>query len=217
MGRESGEKNQVIAKRLLVIAPHVDDEIACAATIARARGEGAEVFVYAISTCAETLPALLPDTLTNEFQDSCAVLGAKAGWGSWPVRRLHSARQEILDRLISLRRSFRPDVVICPSSTDCHQDHAVVHRECMRAFRNAGTLLGWESPNNQRSGRLDYFIQVTREHLTEKLIAHGCYKSQQFRTHLDRELWSSLAIVRGRQCRSDTGLAEAFETLGVRQ
>ena len=108
------------------------------------------------------------------------------------------------------------DAVICPPSTDTHQDHQTVHQEAVRVFRNAPLLLGWDSPQNERTATRDVFIELDEGHLGRKLKAFACYRSQRARIHTGPDMWRSLARVRGLRCRAETGLAEAFELLNMR-
>lgn len=198
---------------VLVVAPHVDDEVNCAATLSRARREGAHIAIVACSDCAASVkePHNVHD-LIREHRESCHRLGATIGTTQdWPVRRLDDHKQDILEWLVSLRRRYGPDIVIGPSSTDWHQDHKLVYKQVMRAFRNVPWVLGWESPNNQRTAVTDVFVRLDEADLEAKLDVWRIYKTQHHREHFDAALIRSLAVVRGKQCRSDTGLAEAFE------
>ncbi len=200
-------------KRVLVLAAHMDDEIWCAGTLLRAREAGATIRVVGCSPCYESLPPGDSGVLRREFMASCRALGADPVVMEWPVRRLHEHRQNILEAFIQIRDEYRPQIVFCPSSTDTHQDHATVHGEALRAFRNVELLLGWECSHNQRETLLDAFVSITDEVLVAKIdLWHG-YKSQAQREFPNEEFLRSLAVVRGKQCRSPTGLAEAFEVL----
>ena len=196
--------------RLLVLAPHTDDEISCAGTIARAVAEGAEVRVVAFSDARDSNPGF---DLRAEFRKSCNVLGVKSfAVHDYPVRWFHENRQDILTDLIQERKEFGPDVVLCPCSDDTHQDHEVIHAEAVRAFRGGPLLLGYECPGNQRRARLDLYVEVASQHVATVLAAEDAYQSQrQLRQHWGG-ISSVLAQVRGQQCRR--GFAEAFEVLG---
>jgi LmbE family N-acetylglucosaminyl deacetylase len=204
---------------VLVVAPHVDDEVLCGATIARITEAGADVLVAALSPAIESIPEEYPITQTaTEFTASCEVLDLRiVSRGAWPVRRFAEHKNGIREHLNDLRIKCQPDVVICPSSSDLHQDHEVAYKACMRIFRNCRMLMGWESPNNERgtfSARI--FIEITEAHLQTKIKAWRCYKTQQHRKSYTKKLIRSLATVRGEQCRCAGGLAEAFELMSAR-
>jgi LmbE family N-acetylglucosaminyl deacetylase len=203
-------------RQILVLAPHVDDELNCGGLLAKATSQGASAFVFACCSAEEAVPEELDSSwIRGEFARSCGMLRAEGEIGAWPVRRLHEHRQDVLDHFIALRSTLDPDLVVCPSSTDVHQDHHVVYREAMRAFRNAPVILGWESPNNQKDARITTHVTLTAGDLAEKIAAFTCYETQHHRTWFDREMIRSMATVRGRQCRCESGLAEGYELLGM--
>lgn len=199
-------------KTLLVLAPHADDELACAGTISRATREGASVVIAVIADCDA-----LSDVWRQEFAASVVVLGANPYVPACAAaRHLPDKRQRVLDCLLDMRDIIRPDVVLCPDNYDTHQDHEAVHGETVRSFRGVPLLLGYESPWNARRSRSDVFIELNGDDVQARLRAHGCYASQQHRTHMDTDMHQAIMTLRGRQCRSSTGYAEAFELLGAR-
>lgn len=200
--------------RILVLAPHVDDELNCGGLVARVTAAGGHATVLACSPCYASVPPGFPaEQVLREFYASCGLLRAYNIVGDWPVRQFPEYRQDILDTFRRVGIDVRPTIVCCPSSTDSHQDHRVVHEEAVRAFRNCSLLIGWESPNNQRVSRVDTFAELEQGHIEDKVCAWKCYETQHHRTHHDEAFVRSLAIVRGRQCRCPSGLAEGYEHL----
>lgn len=109
-------------QRLLILAPHTDDaELGCGGTIARFLREKAEVFVAAFSTAEESLPpSASPDTLRNEFWAAMDALGVpreRTFVFGYPVRRLSSYRQEVLEELVKLKKQLNPTMIFLPSSS----------------------------------------------------------------------------------------------------
>jgi N-acetylglucosamine malate deacetylase 1 len=199
--------------RILVLAAHTDDgELGCGGSIARFVNEGREIFYAAFSTCAQSLPDGLPaDTLANECKTATALLGIKKEnlfIHDFEVRRFPAARQEILERLIVLKKQIEPDLVFVPSVHDIHQDHGIIHDEGIRAFKNTA-VLGYELPWNHTRFQSNFFIRLTREELQKKIQAIKAYKSQAHRSNLQEEIILSLARVRG--VHVNTEFAEAFE------
>lgn len=202
---------------ILVLAPHCDDELHCGGLLARLAAPtslhgtyGSHVRVLAFTNCMRA-------DLTKEWERALDILGPTEGLGRshmlLTVRRFAEYRQYIRDAMVRELEEFKPDMVLCPSSTDLHQDHAVVYEEAMRIFRNARLLLGYECPANQRVSRVNVFVELTEEHLATKLKAEACYESQQHRLTIGL---TNLASVRGMQCRCESGLAEGYELLSMR-
>jgi N-acetylglucosamine malate deacetylase 1 len=200
--------------RVLVLCPHTDDEFGCAGTIRRLVEMGAQLHYVAFSDCVESVPAgYPPDTLRGECRACVRDLGVpddQVVVHSYPVRNFPALRQELLERLVQLRREVDPHLVLLPSSFDTHQDHHTIYEEGFRAFKHA-TLLGYEMPQNLISFSNSAFVRLSDEDLEAKVQALGRYASQQFRDYASREFVVSLARVRGMQ--SGSRYAEAFELI----
>ena len=201
-------------RRVLVLCAHTDDEFGCAGTVRRLVEAGAEVRYLALSDCVASVPeGLAPDVLRHECLACTAALGIppeNVEVGDFPVRYFPRDRQAILERLVVLARSYRPDLVLLPSSEDRHQDHAVVAEEGFRAFKHA-TLLGYELPQNLVAFENSAFVALSAETLDRKLAALAAYRSQGFRPYSTDAFIRGLATVRGVQCGAD--YAEAFEVV----
>jgi len=206
--------------KILVLAPHTDDEIHCMGSVIEMLDRGADVHVHAFSSCEDSIPeGLKRGAIKAEFMKAMEALSIPPknfSVGSFPVRRFDERRQSILNVMIGLRGQISPTLVFCPSSTDCHQDHRVVHEEAIRAFRNCSALLGWEAPHNQRVATTNVHLSISQNSLDGKIEHWRNYKSQGFRGYFNEDFLRALAIVRGAQMRNlKTGLAEAFEMLAV--
>jgi LmbE family N-acetylglucosaminyl deacetylase len=202
-------------ERVLVLAPHTDDgELGCGATISRKIEEGAEVMYVAFSICTRSLPeGWDPMTLAIEVKAATKILGVKPEnliLYDYDVRRFKEFRQDILEELVKINKSFKPTLVMVPSPTDIHQDHQVISEEGVRAFKNV-SILGYELPWNNTSFNTRCFIKLQDRHLQVKIEALKEYKSQKHRTYLNEKFIESLAITRGVQV--NTNYAEAFEVI----
>jgi len=207
-------------QRVLVMSPHTDDaELGCGGTMARWIGEGAEVFTAAFSTAELSLPeGSKPYRLKDECHlalDELGVPKENRFIYDFPVRELGYHRQEVLEEMVKLARLVEPEVVLVPSGADLHQDHAVVHQECVRAFRFT-TMLGYELPWNHITFSTQAFVVLDEEHLQRKWAALTKYESQLevARPYFRYEFIESMARVRGLQVKAD--FAEAYEAIRVR-
>ena len=202
-------------RRILVLAPHTDDgEFGCGGAIARWLAEGDDVHYAAFSLCEESVPEGWPkDILEKEVKAATAQLQIPSQHlhlFKFPVRRFDQFRQEILEELVELRQTLQPDLVLTPTTSDIHQDHAVVTKEAMRAFKTT-SILGYEMPWNNMTISTTCFVTLTQEQLDRKVQALQCYESQRHRGYAREQLIRSLAVVRGTQLGVD--LAETFEVI----
>lgn len=200
---------------VVVFAPHTDDgEIGCGGFIANAIEKGVEVYYVAFSSAQISLPSGAPkDTLIKEVKAATAVLGIAKDHlilYEFPTRSFPAYRQEILDKMIEIRKSIQPQLVLAPSLNDVHQDHGTVAREALRCFKKQ-SILCYEEPWNNISFATNCFVTLERTHVQKKIDALKCYQSQMRRSYLNEEAIWSLAITRGTQL--EGGYAEAFEVV----
>ena len=203
--------------RVLAVGAHTDDvELGCGGTLSRLRQAGAELHVHALSRAEASLPVgASADTLEREFHASMALLQpASATVHRLPVRNFPQHRQDILETLVAVKRSLQPDLVLTHASTDTHQDHRVVHEECVRAFRGI-TILGFEIPWNQSHSTTNAHVQLREEdmELKERMLAQYASQQQLGRGYTGASYIHSAAVFRGHQARLD--LAEAFEVISL--
>lgn len=202
-------------QKILILAPHTDDgELGCGGTIAKFVEEGKHVYCAAFSIAEESVPApFSKDRLANEFKKAMNELGVVPDnifIFKFKVRSFLNYRQQILDEIILLREKINPDLVLLPSSYDIHQDHEVITKEGLRAFKKV-SILGYELPWNNIEFGTRCFIKLSKENIQKKINALHCYETQKHRSYLsDNFIWS-LAITRGTQFENE--FAEAFETV----
>lgn len=187
-------------KWVLALSPHTDDvELGAGGTVARLVDEGASVDLIAFSRGKAT---------KAEAIASAKVLGVNIiEIEQLPARWFPSKRQEILEELTD-RPELNPDLVLCPSSFDFHQDHQVVYAEALRAFRTC-TILGYELPWSCRQFDAQCLVRLERRHHMTKLQALHCYWSQTDKDYF--EIVRQLSRVRGVQGGCEH--AEAFEVI----
>jgi len=214
------------AKRILVVAPHPDDEtLGVGGTIAKSIVEGSEVFVL---TVAGHLPPLYEEkdyqTTLEEAKNAYKVLGVKnfkfldipaTMVNEQPVHKLNS-------QILSVVNDFMPDTVLAPFP-DRHIDHKVIFESTMVATRPVGKSAGislvacyetlsethWNAPYLEPNFAPNYVVNID-EHIGTKLNALSCYKSQITKEIGPRSMKSvnSLAHFRGSQSGCQYG--EAF-------
>ena len=203
-------------KRVLILSPHTDDgEIAAGGTIARVIEEEKEVYYVAFSSCEMSVPKNFPkDILKTECEEATKVLGIKPEnliLLDYEVRTFPLHRQEILDDMIKLNNRIKPDLVLVSSSNDIHQDHQVINKEALRAFKKNSSIWGYEHPWNNLTFTTDIFVKLEEKQIKKKIESLKAYKSQDFRTYFEERYIRALAYTRGAQV--NFTYAECFELL----
>lgn len=200
-------------KKVLVLAPHTDDgELGCGASIVKFLQNNSEVFYVAFSIAEDSVPKNLPKNILEiEVRAATAVLGIDSQHiiiKHYPVRRFAEFRQDILEDLVLLKNSIEPDLVLMPSLNDLHQDHFTIANEGLRAFKKT-SILSYEVPWNNLNFTTNCFCKIDELHISKKIEALKCYKSQDHRDYLNSDFIKGLALTRGVQI--GVKYAELFE------
>lgn len=200
---------------ILVLAPHTDDgEFGCGASISSFIDKKSDVYYAAFSLAEESVPKGFPkNILETEVKAATKTLGICNGnllLYRYPVRRFAQYRQEILENLVDINRTLKPDLVLMPSLNDLHQDHTTIANEGLRAFKKT-SILCYEMPWNNLNFQTQCFIDISEKNLNDKIKALDCYTSQKSKNYASSEFIKSLAITRGTQI--GTQYAEVFEII----
>lgn len=199
---------------ILVLAPHTDDgELGAGASISKWCRSGNSVHYVAFSAC-ETIQKVPPfDILRQECARSTEALGVSPSnlqILGFEVRNFSRDRQAVLDHMVEINQSIRPDLVLTPSSDDTHQDHAVVSDEARRAFKRT-RILGYEAPWNNFKFESTAFVSVARSDVTRKVQALAEYRTQLGRPYMSVEYQEAQLRFRGVQ--AGVPYAEAFQVV----
>ena len=118
-----------------------------------------------------------------------------------------------MEKLIQVKNSFQPTLVIGPSIQDLHQDHIIVANEMMRAFKSSASIISYELPWNHLTFNTQLLVRLKRKHIHKKFMILSNYKSQVLknRNYFSKEYIFGIATTRGIQANSD--YAEAFEII----
>jgi N-acetylglucosamine malate deacetylase 1 len=196
--------------RVLALSPHTDDvELGAGGFVANLYRAGAQVRYVAFSRAR----SLSGEDSLAECRESVERLGGNIGvefWGYTPSR-LPDSRQEILERLIGIRDADLPDLVLCPTLYDCHQDHQCVVAEAVRAFKRTRVLgydLHW---NTVGESKVDFYVVLGEHDVEAKETALACYAGQQHRPFFAPGTMRAIARFRGEQVGAT--YAEAFQVI----
>ncbi|RKN03367.1 PIG-L deacetylase family protein [Streptomyces radicis] len=185
--------------RVLVVAPHPDDEtLGAGGTIARLTAGGVEVHVLAI-TCYPLPRWGAPHDSARrraEFEAACDVLGVAGRDIAWVdderARHLEAHLPGLIRLLEGGHRlsleSLRPAALLMPTDGAVHHEHRLVHRACYAAVRPAGAarhvpriVLGFDGPEDlcwgARRPRGPVVVDITG-HARVKDKALACYEGE---------------------------------------
>ena len=110
-----------------------------------------------------------------------------------------------------LKQFPHPDLVLCPWRNDAHQDHRLVSELTWNTFRNH-LILEYEIPKYDGDmGRPSIFVPLEPA-LYRKKIENllDVFQSQHAKPWFEESTFLSLMRLRGMECNSPSGHAEAF-------
>jgi LmbE family N-acetylglucosaminyl deacetylase len=214
-------------RRLVVIAPHPDDEtLGAGGTIARFAAVGVEVSVLIVSG---HLPPLYPaeafEETRHEAEDAFRLLGVKR-WDFLrvPATMVHQMPvAELNGKVVNFVRDASPDVVLIPFP-DRHIDHRTVFDSAVVATRPVGqnpprlvmcyeTLseTHWNAPGIEPAFVPDFHFDISAQ-MNKKIEALECYASQ-VKSAPSRSVDATRALARFRGSQMGCEYAEAFKVV----
>ena len=205
------------SKRILVVAPHPDDEtLALGGTIAKYSEQGCEIHVLVVSG---HLPPLYKredfEKTVTEAKQAFDILGVShSKFLEIPATMINDFPvHELNNMILQSVNDLNPHIVFCPYP-DRHVDHRLVFDSVMVATRPVGkgknieilaayeTLseTHWNAPHIEPNFTPNWIINVT-DYIEIKLKALKCYKSQisDFPGPRSIEAVKALASFRGTQ------------------
>jgi LmbE family N-acetylglucosaminyl deacetylase len=199
-------------KRVCFIGAHPDDiEIGAGALIAHIASK-TELYCVTLSDNQKN-----PDlqNLVEEHYHSMEILGVRKdqiALGQFETRRFPHARQEILEYMIQINRTFKPDIVFVHTKADIHQDHATVTEEALRAFRGV-TVLGFDVIRSSYGFFPNFLVEVTEEDVNKKVKALSAYQTYASRYYFNEEITRATNVRWG--ALAERRFAEGFDILRI--
>lgn len=215
--------------RMLVIAPHPDDEIlGVGGTMTRFTRAGGELTVL---TVAAHMPPLYPKAVHEqtvaEAHKAHAVVGAsRSEFLNYPAALMDDIRvPEFNRRIHEVVEQVRPNVLLMPYP-DRHIDHRLIFDAAMVVSRPVGVGRGislvaayetisethWNAPHIEPNFTPNWVVDITDE-IDTKIQAMACYESQvhEFPQPRSVEALRALALFRGSQ--AGFGYGEGFHVV----
>jgi len=196
--------------RVLCLGAHCDDiEIGCGATLLKLIEENPPISVTWVVFSSDDVRGLetrksaemiLGDSVSNEL----LLLNHRNGYFPY-------GGAEIKDDFEQLKKKIEPDIIFTHYGKDRHQDHRVVSELTWNTFRNHW-ILEYEIPKyDGELGSPNIFVPVQDKYVRRKSeILMDCYKTQHKRPWFSPSTFDGLMRLRGIECNSNSGYAEAF-------
>lgn len=196
--------------KILCLGAHSDDiEIGCGGTLLSWIAAGRKLDIY---WCVLSAIGSRADEASSSAKAFLAGVESSKIWlgdfkdGYFPY---HGA--VLKDRFETLKREFNPDVIFTHRRDDAHQDHREVCNLTWNSFRDH-IILEYEIPKwDGDLGQPNFYHPLKPGALDKKvslLLEH--FGTQRSKDWFDAETFRGLARLRGMECRSPGGAAEAF-------
>jgi LmbE family N-acetylglucosaminyl deacetylase len=197
------------ARRLLCLGAHSDDiEIGCGGTIMKLTGQSSQLEVLWVVLSAD-------GARVREARASAKAFLAKAARSEVVVRDFRGSffpyQGEQIKEYFETLKAFGPDLVLTHYRDDRHQDHRVVSDLTWNTFRDH-LILEYEVPKYDGDlGQPNVFVEMP-EKLTRRKVKSLCrfFQSQSNKHWFTEEIFLGLMRLRGMECASPSGFAEAF-------
>lgn len=212
--------------KILVIAPHPDDEIlGVGATMAKYLSNGDEVYV-----CIATkgvMPLFNDESVRKiriETNEAHKLLGInKTFFLEFPSVMLEQIpRHEINEKICNIVQDIKPNIVYIPHFGDMQKDHQIIAEAAMVAVRpkyahkvnevyayETLSETEWNNPHNANAFLPNVYNDVS-EYLRIKIEAMQCFESQLSDFPNPRSLEAIKALAKYRGATVSVRAAEAF-------
>lgn len=220
--------NDFSNERLLVIAPHSDDEVlGCGGLISKIKKAGGKVYVLIFNLGFEKDDTKKSqEKRKKEVQDAMNLLNVDDfhlvhdtpdNNRDLDAKPLHSLIEIIESSSPVSLEKIEPTMVAIPTIFSHHQDHVHVHNACIAALRPISTpvsdiVLSYEAPEHSRWSATgifepNFFVEID-DVIDQKIQAFSKYKSQIRPGGRDADSIRNQAKYRGQEVGKN--LCEAF-------
>ena len=198
------------ALRVLCVGAHCDDiEIGCGGTLRTLQARGRKLVVDWVVLSGT-------EERRKETRHAMRMLVRPVSRGDlvfrdFPDGRFPAAYGEIKAFCESLKRMPNPDLILCHERDDRHQDHRIVNEMIWNTFRR-NVVLEYEIPKwDGGLGQPNVYVPISARDAGAKVEALlKSYPSQAERDWFTRDTFMAMLRLRGLECRSPSGYAEAF-------
>ena len=197
-------------KTILLLGAHCDDiEIGCAATVLylidNFPDAHFEWIVFSSSPArAQEATRSANRLLANAISKNVLIENFRNGY--FPF-----IGEQIKDYFESLKTRISPDLILTHHLDDRHQDHRTLAELTWNTFRDH-FIMEYEIPKYDGGlGSPNFFIPVTQENADNKISTlMDCFVTEATKSWFTPETFKAMLRLRGVECNSPTGLAEAY-------
>jgi LmbE family N-acetylglucosaminyl deacetylase len=194
--------------KILCLGAHSDDiEIGCGGALLRLAQENPNCEFHWVVFTAQGVRA-------DEARKAAELFGGSALRGPYlkPFKDgfLPFAGGEVKDAFEALK-PIAPDLIFTHNRRDAHQDHRLLAELTWNTFRDH-FILEYEIPKYDGDlGQPNFFVPITRD-ICDRKLRHlmEAFGSQRSKRWFEEETFRSLMRIRGMECNSESGYAEAF-------
>ena len=200
--------------QVLCLGAHCDDiEIGCAGTLMtlqeRHQGSRFDWVIFTREAGRERESRDAAAKIHGASSATIEVLDFRMGY-------LPYEGAKVKDRFEDLKGRVQPDVIFTHRLEDRHQDHRLIAELTWNTYRN-NLILEYEIPKYEGDlGQPNLFVPLGEEIAARKIdMLMSCFPSQASRAWFSRDLFEAHLRLRGIECNSPSGRAEAFHARKV--
>ena len=216
-------------KKVLILAPHADDEIlGCGGFISKYSRHNYNINVLILTNANLGVPEIYSSQYIKKIRSEAKLANNLIGtknlfFENLPAVNLNNYPfykiTNIIDKYIS---NIDPEIILIPSANDIHDDHKIIFKAAKVSMRpkmkkNLKKILSYEVLSEtewneeEKSFNPNYFVSLKKSDINNKIKAFKKYKSQvkKFPHPRSEEAIINLSRVRGSQSFMD--YAEAYK------
>jgi len=195
---------------ILCLGAHSDDiEIGCGGTILRLGREYPEAIFHWVVFSATGVREAEAQTGARSFVEPHGLTGPVLR--AFPDGFMPFVGAEVKGFFEQLKQTVSPDLIFTHNGKDAHQDHRLLSELTWNTFRNH-FILEYEIPKYDGDiGQPNFFVPLPSEIVDSKVrMTIDTFQSQRSKQWFQDETFRSLMRLRGMECNSPSGYAEAF-------
>jgi LmbE family N-acetylglucosaminyl deacetylase len=196
--------------RILCLGAHCDDiEIGCGGALLALQQRGSVIIDWVVMSGSQERRAETRNAMRAMVRPAAR---GELRFGEFSDGRFPAEYAGMKDFIEGVKTGMRrADVVLTHERDDRHQDHRLVNELTWNTFRDH-VVLEYEIPKwDGGLGQPNVYVPVSAGQAKAKIDALlSAHRSQRRRDWFTRETFMALLRLRGMECRSPSGYAEAF-------